>query len=86
MKMRIMVERAIDLDDAQVQRIALRWLESLKDEHWIGEGAGGGKRLWTEHVTSHRFDSEVGGVEHPLFELVEAVERLQAVLQKRGIK
>ncbi len=66
------------LSDAEVDQMVDSYFNRLKKERWVRDG-----KLWEEAYTSHRFDWELGGPDHPDYQLVEAIQNLQNILKER---
>jgi hypothetical protein len=74
------VIQRISLSAKEVNEIFRRHLEELKGGRWVE-----GNKLKEEHVTSHRFDAEIGDKTHPDFLLVKTIQDLEKILKEKKI-
>lgn len=79
--MQIAITQIVELPPEKVRDVFHRYLDSLKDGRWTRDN-----KLVTDAYTSHRFDIELGGPDHPDFALVQAVEVLQQILRDKDKK
>ncbi len=78
----VLVQQSIEITEQEFERIGKQWLSALKEERWSMEDG----LIYEEFVTSHRYDSAVGKITDPKFEILLAVEKLEGLLEKRDKK